>query len=286
MRSPARSKRSTARDDEAVDRRMPRVFILQALGWSHRDAVGCIVGTAATIMILVNVLFLQSGPHPAPMFKTGIMQTASVTATESASPESATAAMPRARPLELAAAKAEPPVPAAGPPRPAAEIITDIQRELARRGFYEGAVDGRYGPKTDAAIRDFEHAAGLRPSTEPGEALLRAIRGSNARASKRPVGRTALPARDDPIAAAILKISDRAMSDRAMSDRVSPDRVRSVQRALADYGYGQIDPTGVVDSDTQAAIAKFERARSLPVTGQVSDRVTRELASITGRPLE
>jgi peptidoglycan hydrolase-like protein with peptidoglycan-binding domain len=55
---------------------------------------------------------------------------------------------------------------------------------------------------------------------------------------------------------------------------------------LSDYGYGQIKPTGVVDADTQIAIERFERERKLPVTGQPSDRVVRELSAIVGRPLE
>ena len=63
-------------------------------------------------------------------------------------------------------------------------------------------------------------------------------------------------------------------------------RVAAVQRALTEYGYGQLKPTGVVGTDTQAAIQKFERARKLPVTGQVSDRLTRELASVIGHPVE
>jgi len=45
-------------------------------------------------------------------------------------------------------------------------------------------------------------------------------------------------------------------------------------------------PTGVVDAETQTAIEKFERERKLPITGQPSDRVVRELAAIVGRPLE
>ena len=60
----------------------------------------------------------------------------------------------------------------------------------------------------------------------------------------------------------------------------------AVQRALADFGYGQIKPTGIFDPDTRVAIEKFERDRRLPVTGQISDRVVRELAALTGRPLE
>jgi hypothetical protein len=63
-------------------------------------------------------------------------------------------------------------------------------------------------------------------------------------------------------------------------------RVAAVQRALTEYGYGQLKPTGTVGSDTQAAIQKFERERKLPVTGQMSDRLVRELIAVTGRPIE
>ena len=63
-------------------------------------------------------------------------------------------------------------------------------------------------------------------------------------------------------------------------------QVMAVQRALSSYGYGQIKPTGVYDPETRAAIERFERERKLPVTGQVSDRLTRELTALTGRPLD
>ena len=263
------------RDDEAVDRGC-RAVSCERLGWSHRDAVGFIVGLGLpSIAILVNVLLLQSGPHPAPMFKPAPCAAASP-ATGSATPQS-DVGVPRTR-----AARRQPPSrrrPPLGPPRPAAEIVADIQRELARRGFYDGVVDGRYGPKTDAAIRDFEQAAGLKPSAEPNEALLRCDQRSNAAGlrSAPSAARRACP--HDPIAA--------CRRSRPDAEVLSPSkRVAAVQRALAEFGYGQIKPTGVVDSDTQAAIEKFERDRRLPVTGQVSDRVTRELSSVTGRPLD
>jgi hypothetical protein len=63
-------------------------------------------------------------------------------------------------------------------------------------------------------------------------------------------------------------------------------RVAAVQRALTEYGYGQLKPTGTVGSDTQAAIQKFERERKLPVSGQMSDRLVRELTSMIGRPID
>lgn len=63
-------------------------------------------------------------------------------------------------------------------------------------------------------------------------------------------------------------------------------RIAAVQRALTDYGYGQLKPTGLIGADTQAAITKFERDRKLPVTGQMSDRLVRELSTMTGRPID
>jgi peptidoglycan hydrolase-like protein with peptidoglycan-binding domain len=247
-------------EDDISDR---RVFALSAWGWSHRDAVGCIVALCATIAILVNVLFLQSGPHPAPMVKSSLLPVTPI-----AAKDSVPGTLPRSRPVAaMAPPKTDPPA-----ARPAGEIISEIQRELTRRGYYDGPVDGRYGPKSDAAIRDFEHAIGLKSSSEPNEALLRAIKGAPIKTAKTTgsTGRSPQPVRNDPIA-----------------EMLGPSkRVLAVQRALAEFGYAQIKPTGVLDTETQAAIERFERERKLPITGSVSDRVTRELAAITGRPLE
>ncbi|MBR0717710.1 peptidoglycan-binding domain-containing protein [Bradyrhizobium liaoningense] len=63
-------------------------------------------------------------------------------------------------------------------------------------------------------------------------------------------------------------------------------RVAAVQRALSEYGYGQLKVTGAIGGETQAAIQKFEREHKMPVTGQVSDRLLRELAAAIGHPVE
>jgi hypothetical protein len=63
-------------------------------------------------------------------------------------------------------------------------------------------------------------------------------------------------------------------------------RVAAVQRALTEYGYGQLKPTGTIGADTQAAIQKFERERKLPLTGQMSDRLVHELAAMIGHPID
>jgi peptidoglycan hydrolase-like protein with peptidoglycan-binding domain len=240
-----------------------RFAALARLGWSRRDAAAFMVAVLATVAIVVNGLLLQAGPHPAPMFKDAIAAFAVVAkpAPKESGKDSVTA-LPRPRPPE-ATSRVD--------ARPTSEIIADIQRELMRRGYYEGVVDGRYGPRTDAAVRDFEQANGLKASAEPNEALLAAIKRSTSKPPKAPSGLR-------PAAIQQVRLEPSA--------EASSKRVLALQRALAEYGYGQIKPTGVVDADTKAAIERFERERKLPITGQLSDRVARELSSVTGRPLE
>jgi peptidoglycan hydrolase-like protein with peptidoglycan-binding domain len=227
-----------------------RALAVQVLGRRPGDSLAAFVAVVAVGAILVNALMLQKGPHPAPLFFTAKPATRDPTGG---------VALPRPRPAEIDGVKKD----TASRHKP--EVIAEIQRELSRRGFYEGSADGVYGPKTDTAIRDFEQVAGFKPSAEPNEALLRTIARSNVRA---PASSARRP--NDPIA-----------------DLLAPSKqVTAVQRALADFGYGQIPATGVVDPQTQAAIQRFERDRKLPITGQISERLTRELAVVSGRPLE
>lgn len=83
---------------------------------------------------------------------------------------------------------------------------------------------------------------------------------------------------------AALPVSSR--SDPLADLIIASRRVAAVQRALTEFGYGQLKPTGTVGSDTSAAIQKFERDRKLPVTGQISDRLVRELGAVTGRAID
>jgi peptidoglycan hydrolase-like protein with peptidoglycan-binding domain len=222
-----------------------------------------LLAAAAVVTIVVNGLYLQKGPHPAPIIKPDLRRASAFETTGSL------LAVPRPRPVEIQSDPAPKETEPAA--RPRAQVIGDIQRELAQRGFYDAAVDGVYGPKMDAAIRDFEQAAGLKSSGEPSESLLRAIVRSAAKAPERPArtATTSAPRPPAPIGAS-----------------VPPARLAAAQRALADFGYGQLKPTGVFDESTKAAIEKFERERKLPITGQLTSRVTRELAAVTGRPLE
>ena len=63
-------------------------------------------------------------------------------------------------------------------------------------------------------------------------------------------------------------------------------RVLAVQRVLSKFGYGPLRLSAQHDIETRAAIERFERDRKLPPTGEVSERLVRELAAFTGAPVE
>lgn len=155
-----------------------------------KDAVCLGLAVAAAGFIVVNALFLQTGPHPAPIF------------------------------AEVAQPGVPPSANVANPP--------------AKR-------------RSSARL-----SAATLPAAPPN--AIAAVRAES---------------RSDPIAE-LLEPTNRTMA---------------VQRALTEFGYGQIKPTGTVGPETKAAIEKFERERKLPVTGQVSERLTRELAAMKGGPL-
>lgn len=244
----------------------PAPFLFAVLRWTPRDAVGFVVGAVAVIAIFVNAVLMQSGLHPAPLFKPAAFESNPVhPAPKAAAGGPAQRGDPAPTPVMPKISHAL---------RAPGEIITDIQRELARRGYYNGPVDGLYGQRTDGAIRDFERAAGLKPSAQPTEALLQAITRSPPRAGKGVTGST--PSAGPGTVQAVTPAQPTP----------APAQVIVVQRALSEFGYGQIRPSGMLDSDTQRAIAGFERQRNLPITGQLSDQLIRELSAATGRTLD
>jgi len=254
---PSNPSPTCAVDADSDDQRHGIVgFLLRFVRRNPRGLIGGGAAAAAVGTILVNALYLQPGPHPAPIFAVKARPV-------SGDQADAVVTLPRPRPADLFSARPDASVAA----RPRAELISEVQRELLRRGLYDGPIDGLPGPRTDAAIQDFAEAAGIKPAPDPSEELLRTLAKSTIKAPRGPT----TASRPDPIGGLIAP---------------PPRRVTAVQRALNESGYGQIRANGVMGPDTITAIQKFERERKLPITGQISDRLIRELSVTTGRSLE
>jgi hypothetical protein len=212
-----------------------RGLLLRALLHSPKDTVAATLAVAAIGAIITNALFLQSGPHPSPMF--GSVVTLPAPGVPQANP------LPRARPMDT----------------------TNAAPSIDSRPADPKAVDPRAAdPKTpDQKSSD----------TRTADPLANLVKST-----------TAAPAATSSIARPPVSVPVNPHDD-----ALSPGgtrRVAAVQRALTEYGYGQLRTTGVVGPDTQAAIMKFEHARKIPATGQITERMVRELGTMIGHPID
>jgi len=115
------------------------------------------------------------------------------------------------------------------------------------------------------------------------------------KAPEKPVEATASTPRSGDPMTNLVKQTTSAPSSVAIARPPSPisvqqspaaRRVAGVQRALSEFGYANLKITGTMSGETQSAIQKFEREHKMQVTGQVSDRLLRELAVAIGHPVE
>lgn len=141
-----------------------------------------------------------------------------------------------------------------------AETTRAVQRELALRGYYQGAVDGIAGLMTHGAIMAFEYDHGRALSATATEDLLKTIMLSEPGKPTRPAA-TWSPA-----------IGPRA-------EQV----IRTVQQSLIRLGYkiGAVD--GSLGPETVRAIRAFEAEQRLGETGRVSGALVARLATLASQ---
>jgi hypothetical protein len=210
---PPRRRRSAAAAAVEPEVETERGLALRILFYSPKDMVAGLIAFSAVSAIVTNAVFLQTGPHPAPMFGSVVhMQQANL----------ATVTLPRPRPPEADA-----------------------------------------GPSETHSIEPKVNELRL-PDSKGGDPL-----GNLVKATVAPPANMLRP----PASIPTMQIT-------------GWHRVAAVQRALTEYGYGQLKATGTIGADTQAAIMKFERERRLPVTGQISERLVHELSAMIGHSID
>ncbi|HRE21279.1 MAG TPA: peptidoglycan-binding domain-containing protein [Rhabdaerophilum sp.] len=222
-------------------------------------AVACLFGGA----VVANALLMQSGKHPAPMFRS--VNSASA---EFPMPPQRPGANPAVKnaafaPMPMSAAKPAPIDRTAGATAaadPGEALLLEIQRELAKRGYYKGDPDGKTGPRTTQAIRDFQFAQRVAVDGRPSEALLQSVL-------------TTKVTMKDELLDLVRKTSQPEPAKGPMLD---------IQRALNKAGYGPLEEDGHMGPSTRQALARFEADKKLPPRGEPKGPVLQLLASATG----
>lgn len=151
-----------------------------------------------------------------------------------------------ANPAAAAAAMIAPATPAATGAQPVLRIgargeeVKDLQRELIAAGFNPGPVDGWFGPKTQAAVRAFQHSRGITVDGWVGPQTwgkLNEVGGGSGASGGR------------------------------LAQGASGPQVKELQQMLQSLGYYQGGIGGNFGPQTDAAVRAFQRERGLAVDG-------------------
>lgn len=270
-------------------------------------------GTAAFVVVFsfvaANAMWYQHGVHPSPLMRTRVPLVSAETAQriaiakgEEIEQRNVTTFVieregeAKADNVEdvIAGASADLPADKPSPERVASvpdsaqsKLVADIQKELNRVGLYDGAPDGRSGPRTTAAILRFEAQAGRAETGAASAELLQALRTapSDKVAQVMPAGRPLAEAKGngveiDPVAAAIRSSEKESNFIPRAEIPVSSDLVLNIQKGLSNLAYADVAVDGVAGEQTRAAIRHFEKHYRLPQTGEPNALVLKKLKEI------
>lgn len=134
--------------------------------------------------------------------------------------------------------------------------IAHVQRELAARSLYSGAIDGMAGPRTRAAVAAYRASIGLEADGEIDAALLENLNYKSAIPHPSPAPRD-------------VSLADKTGSVNASGGEPAED-VAEIQGALVRLGYPGIDIDGVLGAKTRAAIRDFQEMNRLEANGKAN----------------
>lgn len=244
---PRRRRRRRAANAVAAEAEAEHGFLVRILLRSPKDTIAGLIAFAAVSAIIANALFLQAGRHPAPMFGSLAIPAAALTPANS---------LPRPRPVEADGTLLE--------PRP-----TEI-KPAESKATESKATESKASESKASESKASESKAADPKSTDSIAHLVK--------------GTAAAPTASSNVARPPVPVPTVSRGDAGQN--IGSRRVAAVQRVLTEYGYGQLKATGTIGSDTQAAIQKFERDHKMPPTGQMSDRLVRELTAMIGHPVD
>ena len=136
--------------------------------------------------------------------------------------------------------------------------VSQLQTDLKQLGYYYADITGNFGEKTEAAVKAFQEAYKLTADGVAGAKTLSAI------------------------AAAVEKAGGSVSSSSSAGGLKlgsTGSEVRALQQNLTTLGYYYGDITGHYGSMTQAAVAKFQKARGLTQDGVAGSKTIEAIAS-------
>ena len=149
---------------------------------------------------------------------------------------------------------------------PYGEQSTDVRRmqdKLKAKGYYRGAVDGKFGPATRTAVIKFQKAVGITADGKPGDKTLTALYH----------GKSAINKADDSQRNYTVNPSDPHTLYYGCTGR----RVERLQYALKKAGVYKGNLDGVYGDLTYDAVRAYQRKKGLYVDGMAGTKTINSL---------
>ena len=167
--------------------------------------------------------------------------------------------------------------------------VKELQEILKEAGFQPGPIDGEMGPRTRAAIREFQKKEGWMPSgivdfetwTEVSrqKTQLGSISEITPESETLAEVQSASSLMDEQTELKAEEITKKAnVQDEVMGYRLrSKERVKKIQMALKRAGFDPGGIDGEMGPKTKQAITAFQRSRGLRPDGVIGEKTLREL---------
>lgn len=197
---------------------------------------------ALAAAITYNAVFLQNGPHPAPMAKDATNTDNGLGIGARERPKYAKTLPKHTRPAASATLS---------------KTILAVQRRLAENGYEPGPPDGVQGVMTRAAIMAYQADNGLALTGEASDRLLKQMI----------LG---------------ISPGDEGGNGPASIPEQTTELIKAVQLTLTKLGYDPGPADGLWGAATRKAIERFEQAGKLTVKGQISAPFIKHLMQANG----
>ena len=172
------------------------------------------------------------------------------------------------------------------------DAVKDLQKLLASVGFFEGPVNGKFGPLTEAAVIKFQESNGLEADGIVGAATKKRLN-EKAAAPKASEQKAAAPKSADQKAAAPKSADQKAAAPKAADASAQAgarvpgtfrrddegDGVTGIQKLLTSKGYYSGPINGKFGPLTEKAVTRFQEANDLEADGIVGKET---LAALDG----
>jgi peptidoglycan hydrolase-like protein with peptidoglycan-binding domain len=151
-------------------------------------------------------------------------------------------------------------------------IVGALQHRLQDKGFYNGRIDREFGPRTKAAVMDFQTSVNLIATGVVDKTTWMILMTD----SEKPVAQSSVMEAPSVVASTVISPENSSILF-TKGDKGS--KIRTLQTRLNQLGYEAGPVDGIFGNKTKAAVEQFQLAMELPISGIVDENTWQVLGN-------